>query len=306
MTKDCPICGVEIKDKPSTFKKVKSTRTCSRKCRAELLKTNYLGALNPNHKHSPLELVFVNKVAAISANAKKRGLEFSLTKDDLLNQYNLQQGLCYYTGAPMKLVSTTTKLTNQADLDVVSVDRIDNDKGYLKDNIVLCCNGINKLKGSASVNDLKGILNYIISKYNEPCKIAFQKLSDSAKTPIRINIGDVGYDLTATEIEDLGDRLKVHTGISIQPEIGWYVEMCARSSIHKKGLVLANSIGIIDNGFRGEIVAIFYKLDNWQPIEVGERVVQLIPHRYHIVEFEEVNELPESDRGEKAWGSSGR
>ena len=70
-------------------------------------------------------------------------------------------------------------------------------------------------------------------------------------------------------------------------------------------MILINSVGIIDNSYRGELICIFYKLPNNSPIEIGEKIAQLIPKQYGLVNFIEVNELNETLRADKGFGSSG-
>lgn len=75
-------------------------------------------------------------------HAKRLELPFETTNADLLEIYNQQQGKCFYTGIAMKLISETAK-----DLLLTSCDRIDSAKGYVPGNVVLCCWGVNLLKG---------------------------------------------------------------------------------------------------------------------------------------------------------------
>ena len=203
----------------------------------------------------------------------------------------------------------TTKDWNQklqADLDILSVDRINSDKGYVVDNIVFCCNAINKMKGSSSILEIQGFLNFIANKRNLICHIKVKKMHIHGQTPAKAKIGDAGYDLSAATIEDLGDRIKVGTGISVQPAAGWYCEVYSRSSNVKKGIMLMNSVGIIDNGYTGEIFCVFFKTRPDATINVGDRVAQLIPKQYARVEFEEVTELNETERSGGGFGSTGK
>jgi dUTP pyrophosphatase len=78
-----------------------------------------------------------------------------------------------------------------------------------------------------------------------------------------------------------------------------------RSSITKRGVMLGNSVGLIDNGYTGEIIAIFNKININACIKEGDRVVQLVPLKMPFVDFIEVDELSETNRGDKGFGSSG-
>jgi dUTP pyrophosphatase len=115
-------------------------------------------------------------------------------------------------------------------------------------------------------------------------------------------------DLTATSKSyDENNNVVYGTGLAVEIPEGYVGLVFPRSSICKKDLFLTNSVGVIDSGYRGEIIAKFKHTDNL-PVEyrVGERIAQLIiiPHPY--IEFELANELSESERGSGGYGSSGR
>lgn len=138
--------------------------------------------------------------------------------------------------------------------------------------------------------------------------VKVKKLHPDAKPPVRANWGDAGYDLCAMSVEQRDNGLVVvHTGIAIEPPEGWWFEMVPRSSICKRGWALANSVGIIDQGYRNEIMAMFTPLrPNPEPLQPGERVVQLIPRQLVNAWFLEVDELSDSDRGQGGFGSTGK
>lgn len=306
----CVVCGNPVMNvKPSRLERTKTGLCCSRECRAEFMKTYYSGSNNPNYKRTglgPLEIFFNDKICKLRHSADKRGIVFNLVSNDLLSLYNKQNGLCYYTGIPMSLVSTEAwKRKKQADFDILSVDRLDCNGPYSSENIVLCCTAINRMRGNSSVLEAQGLINMIASKRQLVCHIKTKKIRENAQVPARSKVGDAGYDLSASTIEDLGDRIKVGTGISVQPATGWYCEVYSRSSNVKKGIMLMNSVGIIDNGYIGEIFCIFYKTRSDATINIGDRVAQLIPKQYAMVELEEVEELDSTERGSGGFGSSG-
>lgn len=138
------------------------------------------------------------------------------------------------------------------------------------------------------------------------CHLKIKKTNPNAQLPSRAKIGDAGYDLSACTVEDLGDRIKIGTGISAQPATGWYCEVYSRSSNVNKGIMLMNSVGIIDNGYTGEIFCIFYKTRPDATISIGDRIAQLIPKQYAMVEIEEVEDLSSTARGSSGFGSTGR
>ena len=96
-------------------------------------------------------------------SARKRGQEFSLTRQDFLDMWEQQDGLCVYTGLPLELAPNT--------LFSVSVERVNNDIGYTPDNTVLAINAVNKMKSDMSGEDFFHI-----------CKCVTQWLSDESLT----------------------------------------------------------------------------------------------------------------------------
>ncbi|MCB0801716.1 MAG: hypothetical protein KDB74_01345 [Flavobacteriales bacterium] len=141
-----------------------------------------------------------------------------------------------------------------------------------------------------------------------PLKIKFKKLHKDAVIPTKAHASDACYDLTAVSKKDLGDgRIEYEFGfaLGLPPEV--QADIRARSSIHKHGLVLSNGIGTIDSAFCGPIKAVFYKLIPSLPdYEVGNRIAQIQVPGFFELEFVEVDELEQTDRGDKGYGSSGK
>ena len=141
-------------------------------------------------------------------------------------------------------------------------------------------------------------------------KIKFKKLCDEAQMPTRAHKGDAGFDLVAVFGGwDAAEGMYVYgTGIAVEIPEGYVGLVFPRSSIAKKDLVLSNSVGVIDSGYRGEILAKFRmaagmgKFDTYKP---GDRIAQLVIMQLPEVEFEEWNELSGSERGAGGYGSSG-
>ena len=135
------------------------------------------------------------------------------------------------------------------------------------------------------------------------CKI--KKVYKNSQLPTKKIDRDAGYDLYIHHIEEYENFIKVYTGIAINPEIGFWHMLTPRSSIYKKGLMLYNSIGVIDNLYTGEIIAILLKTNDFKELpKIGERLVQLIPMKQYLIEFEEVDELSETERGSGGFGST--
>lgn len=132
-------------------------------------------------------------------------------------------------------------------------------------------------------------------------------LNDAAKKPTRNNSSDSGYDLTLIGVEKtIGNVTLFKTGVKVSPPTGFYFDMVPRSSIIKSGYILANSVGIIDADYTGEILVPLIKIDPTKPdISLPNRLVQLIPRMWHNFQFEQVDSLSLTDRSDKGFGSSG-
>ena len=138
-----------------------------------------------------------------------------------------------------------------------------------------------------------------------------KKLTSTAIVPTRGSEKAAGYDLYAdtnsvVEIKPHKTK-KINTGIAIMIPNGYYGAIVARSGLStKKGLRPANCTGIIDSDYRGDIiVALHNDSDEVQTIEPHERIAQLVICPFLSVEFNEVDELDETERGENGFGSTG-
>lgn len=138
-----------------------------------------------------------------------------------------------------------------------------------------------------------------------------KKLTSTAIIPTRGSEKAAGYDLYAdtnsvVEIKPHKTK-KINTGIAIMIPNGYYGAIVARSGLStKKGLRPANCTGIIDSDYRGDIiVALHNDSDEVQTIEPHERIAQLVICPFLSVEFNEVDELNSTERGENGFGSTG-
>jgi dUTP pyrophosphatase len=142
--------------------------------------------------------------------------------------------------------------------------------------------------------------------------IKVKKLNKFAKLPTRGSKYAAGYDLYAAINERIGIRphetVKVGTGLSFELPEGTFVAIFARSGIAtKRGLRPANCVGICDSDYRGEyIVALHNDTEESQFIEPSERIAQMILLPYIEMEFNEVDELSDTERGEDGFGSTGK
>jgi dUTP pyrophosphatase len=150
----------------------------------------------------------------------------------------------------------------------------------------------------------------------ETVKVKIKKLHKDAVVPQYIKDGDACMDLVAVS-EDFKfseGYIEYDIGLALEIPEGYVGLVFPRSSISKKGLVLCNSIGVIDSGYRGSIKVRFkemvrrrsngFCLADRNRYDVGEKVAQLMIMPYPLVEFEVVEELSETDRGDGGFGST--
>ncbi len=143
-------------------------------------------------------------------------------------------------------------------------------------------------------------------------KIQVKKLSPIAAIPTRGSVHAAGYDLYAcldapVEVK-AGETVKIGTGLSIAVPEGYFGAIFARSGLAaKEGLRPANCVGVADSDYRGEyIVALHNDSDITRTVTPGERIAQLVVMPYLSVEFEEAENLSETERGAGGFGSTGK
>lgn len=129
--------------------------------------------------------------------------------------------------------------------------------------------------------------------------------------PAHATAGDAGADLRASEDVTLpagGGRALVPTGISIAIPDGYAGFIQPRSGLaYKHGVTVLNTPGLIDSGYRGELKVLLINTDptNDFVVQRGERIAQLVIQAYEELNFVEVEELPDSERGTGGFGSTG-
>ena len=173
-------------------------------------------------------------------------------------------------------------------------------------------------------------------------KVKIKKLCESAVIPTYAKPGDAGMDLVATSrIFDKYGNVEYGTGLAMEIPEGYVGLIFARSSIFKQDLSLANAVGVIDSGYRGEIKFKFKPTLSYMDFgttedihgigkesdtfdyvgiagdiqkdsieasiyEVGDRVGQIIILPYPHIDFEEVDNLSNTERGTGGYGSTGK
>lgn len=144
--------------------------------------------------------------------------------------------------------------------------------------------------------------------------VKIKKLHENAVIPNYAKDGDAGMDLVATSksYDDYGNVV-YGTGLAFEIPKGYVGYVFPRSSNAKKDLILSNSVGVIDSGYRGEVVFKFKQLlvcerdfaSGYFEYNIGDRIGQIIIMPYPRVNFVEVDELEDSERGQGAFGSTG-
>ena len=140
-------------------------------------------------------------------------------------------------------------------------------------------------------------------------ELPIRRLHEDAVVPLRAYGGDAGLDLAACERVELGpgERATVGTGLAIAIPEGYAGYVQPRSGLAAKhGLTIVNAPGLVDSGYRGELKVILLNTDAEEPfvVEPGMRIAQLVVLQVPEVEPVEVDELPESERGVRGFGSS--
>ena len=139
-------------------------------------------------------------------------------------------------------------------------------------------------------------------------QVKVKKLHPEAIIPKYAKQGDAGLDLTAVSEEwnDNNSMVTYGTGLSIEIPEGYVGLLFPRSSVCKTSLNLSNSVGVIDSGYRGEIMLKYRYPEQGLVYDLGDRVGQLIIMPYPQIELIEAEELSSTERGEGGYGSSGK
>ena len=167
------------------------------------------------------------------------------------------------------------------------------------------------------IDKLLGLLsNDIMSapEFNTPIKVPavtvkIKKLSEDAVIPSYSKSGDAGMDLTVTrEIENTSFSVTYGFGIALEIPRGYVGLVFPRSSIRNQELILSNSVGVIDSGYRGELQATFKKTNGLDSLKykVGERAAQIVIMPYPNIELIEFKDLGNTERGSGGFGSTGQ
>ncbi len=145
-------------------------------------------------------------------------------------------------------------------------------------------------------------------------EVKIKRISDEYKElnlPDYKTSGSAGMDILATINEEIqiesGKIALIPTNIAIELPVGYECQVRSRSGLAaKNGIFCLNSPGTIDSDYRGEIKVILANFGNESfTIKNGDRIAQLVIAKYEFVQWKEVNQLSDSNRGEGGFGSTG-
>lgn len=240
----------------------------------------------------------------IKSSALKRNISFDITIEYAWDLFLKQNKCCALSGVELAFAPTSMKCDKK--YQTASLDRIDSSKGYIVGNVQWVHKDYNIMKNRFSQKYFNDFIIHAASKVQ--LKVKIKRLTQNSVIPQYAKNGDAGLDLTAASIEQKGDKIIYHCGLAFEIPEGYFGLVVPRSSNAKKDLLLTNSVGIIDSGYRGEITAVFQKtrLLYTDLYNVGDRFAQLIILPYPQIEFEEVEELSKTERGIGGYGSSGK
>jgi dUTP pyrophosphatase len=149
-----------------------------------------------------------------------------------------------------------------------------------------------------------------LADFVQPVQVTVRVLDRNVSPPARAHEGDAGLDLQARQavVLEPGERVSVPTGIAVAIPTGYAGLVLPRSGhARRSGVSLVNSPGLIDSGYRGEIEVLLINHGH-EPVrfEAGDRIAQLMIVEVPTVTWLQSEALPDSARGERGFGSTGR
>lgn len=145
-------------------------------------------------------------------------------------------------------------------------------------------------------------------KFSLP-NVKIKLLSENGKIPVKHKSDDIGFDMFSAEdviLDPLETKL-VKTNIAIELPLCFEAQIRPRSGMGKKGIIITNSPGTVDTGYRGDCGVLMLNTTSVPyTINIGDRIAQMIITQKPPVEFELVQELSDTSRGANGFGSSGQ
>lgn len=173
-----------------------------------------------------------------------------------------------------------------------------------------------EVQDDSFLDDLNNLMGRLSKEFNEQSfrssndlNVRVKRLHPDAIIPTYAKLGDAGLDLTITEIkEDNDTSISYGYGIAMEIPVGYVGLIFPRSSVRKYDLVLSNCVGVIDSGYRGELMSTFKKIGKFtdEKYKVGEKGAQIIIIPIPKIKLIEADTLTDSDRGTGGFGHSGK
>lgn len=135
--------------------------------------------------------------------------------------------------------------------------------------------------------------------------VSFKKLHPDAKTPSYAHLGDAGMDVWAISKEKTKDYIEYGTGLTFELPKNYVMLIFARGSVSNTGLILANCVGVLDSGYRGELMLRFKKIGE-KEYQAGDKIGQILIVKYPSIKLREVNKLTATSREGGKFGSTGK
>ena len=178
---------------------------------------------------------------------------------------------------------------------------------------MVCALAIARVKhqiDSVLVKNIEKKIFVIVLYMFQTMTLKVKKLDTKAKLPEYAKLGDAAMDVYATSVKFEENYVEYGTGLSFEVPEGYVMLIFPRSSVSTKDMMLANSVGVLDSGYRGELKLRFnivcepgkLKRDYYNP---GDKIGQIMILPYPLVTCMEVSELSETQRGAGGFGSTG-
>jgi dUTP pyrophosphatase len=167
-----------------------------------------------------------------------------------------------------------------------------------------CCS-----ENAARLHEVDTISYVISSVLQEKPVFTVEKMTETAKLPVKAHPTDAGWDIFSDESVVLvpNRTAKVKTGIKISSPENWEIQVRSRGSMASKSVIVSNSPGTIDSGYRGEICVLLLNLANYRiEISKGDKIAQLIFAPVYDISLEEGVVNQDSDRNSNGFGSTGK
>jgi len=178
---------------------------------------------------------------------------------------------------------------------------------YIRDNLIYFknCNAVDLLGLLYTTNN--SIIKNNKDLFGDLPNCYIKMVHEHAIMPKKAHLSDVGYDVTIlSEHKKLNSKTFLYdTGLQLAIDIGYYIEIVPRSSLSKSGYMLANSVGIIDASYRGNIyIALIKIVDDAEDIQLPFRCCQFIVRKQYDMTFIDNRELDITHRSDGGFGST--